>query len=957
VRYFFCIVIATLFSIDDANAQKKSYWQQLVNCTIQAQLDDVTHSIDGFEQIQYTNRSPDTLTFIWFHLWPNAYKNDRTAFSEQLLKNGRTDFYFSADSSKGYISNLSFTVNNHLAKTEPHQQHIDIVKLLLPKPVLPNETIVITTPFHVQLPLIFSRSGHLAQSYQVAQWFPKPAVYDQNGWHEMTYLDQGEFYSEFGNYDVTITVPENYWVAATGVLQTKEELVLLQQTALQQPILQKSYLQYQQALKIKQSKQIIHPEYLVPASSQRLKTLRFTQNNTHDFAWFASKQFIVATDSIRLQQKQVDVFVFYYPWQIKEWEKATQYTKSALAFYDEKVGNYPYQTATVVAGASVIGSSGMEYPSITLITTQEGGKNLDLTIAHEIGHNWFYGALASNERAFAWMDEGMNSFYEKWYEREKYPPLFSKANNFHFLQKKIPNDIDLIFVKTIEKLGKAQAIQTSSEVFSNNNYGLFAYTKAARWMQDLQSFIGIDSFNLCIKKYYQQWQFKHPNPTDFKEIVQIHTSKNVDSIFSLLNNPYSSIRTVSSKKVKPVFLFNVQNTDSFNYVSLAPLVGMNKYDGLMIGGMIHNYQLPLNKFQFIVAPMFATNSKQFNLFSRASYNVYKPKYWLSISNSFSSFTINQFTPNEAATLYLGVRKMVPSVKLTFYNKEHGSSEKLSVQLRSFLLKEEQLQFSTITTPTDTFDVVGKNAVNTAIHQLNIQWSNDRVLYPYLLNVTIDKGKNFVRAALTGNYFLNYSSRKGGVDVRFFAGKFFYTTAKTFVSAYETSRYHINMTGANGNEDYTYSDYFFARNAFDGFASQQIMQRDGFFKVRTDLYSSKVGKTDNWLMALNVSGDIPDQYNPLKVLPFKIPLKYFFDIGTHAESWQENAASSKFLYDAGIEVSLLKEMLHIYFPILSSKVFRDYNKSVLGENRFWKTVSFSVNLQQLRLTKISRDIPL
>jgi hypothetical protein len=226
-----------------------------------------------------------------------------------------------------------------------------------------------------------------------------------------------------------------------------------------------------------------------------------------------------------------------------------------------------------------------------------------------------------------------------------------------------------------------------------------------------------------------------------------------------------------------------------------------------------------------------------------------------------------------------------------------------------------------------------------------------------MKLSIDQGKDFIRAGFTGNYFFNYSKTKGGIDARFFAGKFIYTTGKTFIKAYETDRYQLNMTGGKGYEDYTYSNYFIGRNEFEGWQSQQIMNSDGFFKVRTDLLSNKIGKTDNWLMALNFSGNIPDKYNILNVLPIKIPLHFFVDIGTTADAWKENPATGKFLYDAGLQIPLLKSLVNIYVPILYSKVYSNYFKSTLGENRFWKTISFSIDVQKLQFNKLSREIPL
>ncbi|HEV7620315.1 MAG TPA: M1 family peptidase, partial [Flavisolibacter sp.] len=200
------------------------YWQQRADYFIKVTLNDKEKTLDAFEEIVYTNHSPDTLSYIWFHLWPNAYKTDRTSFSDQLLENGNTDFYFSTKEQKGYINHLNFKVDGITTTFEDHPHYIDIIKLKLPGLLLPGQKITITTPFHEKLPYNFSRGGYDSLTFQVTQWYPKPAVYDQKGWHEMPYLDQGEFYSEFGSFKVQITLPEDYVVAATGVLQTAKEI-------------------------------------------------------------------------------------------------------------------------------------------------------------------------------------------------------------------------------------------------------------------------------------------------------------------------------------------------------------------------------------------------------------------------------------------------------------------------------------------------------------------------------------------------------------------------------------------------------------------------------------------------------------------------------------------------------------------------------------------------------------
>lgn len=164
-----------------------------------------------------------------------------------------------------------------------------------------------------------------------------------------------------------------------------------------------------------------------------------------------------------------------------------------------------------------------------------------------------------------------------------------------------------------------------------------------------------------------------------------------------------------------------------------------------------------------------------------------------------------------------------------------------------------------------------------------------------------------------------------------------------------------MTGANGYEDYTYSDYFIGRNKFDGFASQQIMVRDGGFKVRTDLLADKVGKTDGWLVAANFSTTIPPNINPLNLLPVKIPLKIFFDIGTYSDAWKQNAETDRFLFDAGLHIPLFKETINIYIPLIYSDVYKSYIQSTIAKkNRLLKTISFSIDISNFNFRKIDRN---
>ena len=208
------------------------YWQQQINYDIDVNLNDETNELTGFMELTYINNSPDELKYIHLHLWPNAYKGQVTALAKQLLQNGDTDFYYSKASERGYIDQLQFVADGQPLKLGRDEKNPDLAVLYLNKPLKSGASVLISTPFHVKLPLAYSRMGHQKQRYQITQWYPKPAVYDQTGWHPMPYLDDGEFYSEFGNFDVSITLPKSYVVAASGELLTLEEQKWLDEKAI-----------------------------------------------------------------------------------------------------------------------------------------------------------------------------------------------------------------------------------------------------------------------------------------------------------------------------------------------------------------------------------------------------------------------------------------------------------------------------------------------------------------------------------------------------------------------------------------------------------------------------------------------------------------------------------------------------------------------------------------------------
>jgi hypothetical protein len=932
---YFLFILFFIASFLSATAQH-SYWQQQVNFVIDVTLNDVDHTLDAFEKIEYINNSSDTLHFIWFHLWPNAFRNDQTAFTEQEIQNGRTDFYFSDREQRGYINRFDFRINGQPVRTEDHPQYIDIVRLVLPTPLAPGKKTNIETAFHVKIPYNFSRGGHVEQSYQITQWFPKPAVYDRTGWHPMPYLDQGEFYSEFGNYDVRITLPANYVVAATGDLQESNEREWIKSSARQDSVRKiilapKPKTSSSKTLKLKKT-----PEPTI-RSSKEMKTLHFLQNNVHDFAWFADKEFLVASDTIQLNGRTIDAYVFYLPKDENTWKNGTTFIKDAIRFRSNTIGEYPFNVVSVVE-AKMGFAGGMEYPTITSISPTRNEGELEETIEHEVGHNWFQGMLATNERDNPWMDEGINTYYDLRYKKEKYGAAHIKGTLTN-------EDLMMRALDTWVNWKKDQPITTTSEKFTAINYGLIAYFKTATWLQQIETNVGKEKFDAAMKAYFEEWKFKHPSPDDFRQSIEKNTAKNLSGLFHAATIQTDTTVFDQKRKIKPVPFFSLGDYKKNVYVGLFPAVGYNYYDQFMIGVGIHNYNLPSNRFQFLFTPMYATNSKQLTGLGRMTYTWFPNKkvYKVETGVAGSRFSTLQSIDSSGNKIFGGFYKVAPFVKVIFNNKDLRNNETWWMEAKSYFIGERE--FNYIYSTRDS--VFYPHAIpyhNRYLNQLTIGVDNFRRLYPYEAQLQVQQGEEFYRATFNGNYFFNYA-KGGGINVRLFGAKFGYMGGRTSEKEFNTIAYQPKLTAVRGDEDYTYSNYFIGRNEHDGFLSQQVMMRDGNLKLRTDLFQGLQGRSDNWVAAMNLITTLPN-----KLFPFKLPIKIFLDVGTYADAWQKEATTSRFLYVSGLQISILKDIINIYAPILYSKEFSDQLKTVPEENTFWKKISFSIDLQKISTRK-------
>lgn len=522
------LTLLFLFAATTGFAQ--NYWQQEVNYTIDVKLDDENHTLSAYEEFLYINNSPDQLDTIYIHIWPNAYKNGETALAKQQYNNKKLILKYGDDDVKGYIDSLDFKVNGEPVKWDYHPEYIDICYIVLNKPLYSGNEVKVSTPFHVKLPSgRISRLGHIKQSYQITQWYPKPAVYDKNGWNAFPYLNQGEFYSEYGSFNVSITLPENYVVGATGDLRTESEINFLNDRAKTTAVNVEEGINFTEfgAVTVKNG---------FPESSKTMKTIQFTQDNVHDFAWFADKRFNVLKSSVKLPHsgRSVTSWAMYTENEAELWIKASEYLNDAVYYYSLWNGDYPYNNVTAVDG-TISAGGGMEYPNVTVIGGSGNDYQLEVVIVHEVGHNWFYGQLGTNERVHGWMDEGMNTLNEVRYVQTKYPDNQALSDMvlggaFHF-EDLDHHDMSDISYRMIAALGEDQPIETHSAKFTSANYGVVMYQKTGLVFFYLRDYLGDELFDKCMREYYAEWEFKHPQPEDMRRSLEKTSGKDLSWLF------------------------------------------------------------------------------------------------------------------------------------------------------------------------------------------------------------------------------------------------------------------------------------------------------------------------------------------------------------------------------------------------------------------------------------------
>jgi len=471
VRIIFALVLFQLSFSQD-------YWQQHVDYEMNINVDVSDFTYDGDQSIVYTNNSNDTINKVYYHLFFNAFKpNSQMDVRSRTIRDPdrRVGSRIVALEEKDY-GDISVSALKQDGKDVYFEVNETVLLARLNKPLYPGKKTKLEMVFTAQIPLQIRRSGKLNKEgvdMTMTQWFPKLAEFDSEGWHPNPYIGR-EFHGVWGNYSVNITIDKNYVVGGTGYLLNANEI---------------GHGYSEKAPKEKEG---------------ATNTWKFYAPDVHDFAWAADPDYI---HDIKKSESGVDLHFFYKPTvNVDDWKKLQDDSIKLMKYFEESIGPYPWKQYSIIQG----GDGGMEYAMCTMITGERPYPSLLGVTAHEMAHAWFQHLLATNEAKHAWMDEGFTEYVTSLSENyvNDVDPEFPHKSSY-----------DRYYLLASSGFEQAQTIHSDRYDY-NFAYGASAYSKGSVFLSQLGYIIGKENLNKTLKRYYEEFKFKHPTPNDFKRVAE-----------------------------------------------------------------------------------------------------------------------------------------------------------------------------------------------------------------------------------------------------------------------------------------------------------------------------------------------------------------------------------------------------------------------------------------------------
>jgi len=502
------------------NALAQGYWQQHVAYSMDIDMNVETNQFIGKQELIYTNNSPDTLHKVYYHLYFNAFQpgsmmdvRSRTISDPDRRVKDRIS-KLSPDEI-GYQKVVSLTQNE---KDVEYVIEGTVLTVKLAVPIVPGEQVVFNMEFKAQVPKQIRRSGRDNSEgieYTMTQWYPKMAEYDKDGWHANEYVGR-EFYGVWGSFDVHITIDSNYVLAGTGVIQNPEE--------------------------------VGHGYSDTKANTDKLNW-HFKADHVHDFGWAADPDY--QHDIVKVDDQLQLHFFYQTDTLVGQWKDIQPDVVRMFQITNETFGRYPYSDFSVIQG----GDGGMEYPMCTMVLGHGSRHGMVGLITHESIHNWYYGVLGTNEYRYPWMDEGMTTYAEE-YAMDKLDSL----NGENFLM----HSYDSYRALAVKWAEKEEPLATPGDLFDYNRvYSISAYSKGAITQNMLRYIVGDETYYRAILRYFEEWKFKHPTPSDLLRIMELESDMELDWFFehwvNTLHHIDYDVNVVATEKGAQIQLKNVGN--------------------------------------------------------------------------------------------------------------------------------------------------------------------------------------------------------------------------------------------------------------------------------------------------------------------------------------------------------------------------------------------------------------
>ena len=491
-----CLSILICFGLSFV-CYSQSYWQQEAHYQMDIDFNTKNHQFDGLQKLTFINHSPDTLKKVFYHLYFNAFQpgsmmdvRSRTIVDPDRRVGDRISKLNPSEmgiqqilSLKQNGEDLIFTIDGTILDVD------------LKEHILPGDTVVFAMEFKTQVPLQIRRSGRMNKEgidYSMSQWYPKLCEYDQDGWHANPYVGR-EFYGIWGSFDVRIQMDSKYVIAATGTLQNPDEIGHG------------------------------YSDVILPPTNKL--NWHFKAENVHDFVWAADPDY---AHEIVINEDGPDFHLFYQKGEkTKHWENLGEYMIKTFKYANEHFGTYPYPHYSIIQG----GDGGMEYPMATLITGHRSLKSLVGVSVHEAMHSWYQGLLATNEALFPWMDEGFTTYASNRIEKELFAEDLSDTHSGSYKG-----------YKRIATSEYEEPLCTHADHYNTNwAYGTASYSKGVVILDQLSHIVGQKVIDKSLKRYFDEWAYKHPNASDFKRIVEKESGIELDWYFEYFVNTTKTI--------------------------------------------------------------------------------------------------------------------------------------------------------------------------------------------------------------------------------------------------------------------------------------------------------------------------------------------------------------------------------------------------------------------------------